>query len=167
MNPLFAEISAVLDKAEAEAVRAKRAAQRLSNAPADALEHWIRLTAAASGVEHAYSGMEQVFKILAVEIDGSVPAGEDWHARLCALMFTPVPGRRPAVLPVALRAELDDLRAFRHRVRNLYGSELNTAVVKEKATHTPAIVAKVRRALRAFESTVTRATRPRPTRKRG
>ena len=167
MDPLFAEISAMLDKAGAEAVRSKRAAQRLTDSPADALEHWIHLTAAASGVEHAYSGMEQVFKIIAVEIDGAVPAGEDWRARLCTLMFTPIPGRWPAVLPAALRADLDDLRAFRHRVRNLYGSELNTAVVKQKATRTPAVLAKVRRALRVFESAVSSPTRRRPARKRG
>ena len=167
MNPLFAEISAVLDKAEAEAVRSKRAAQRMSDSPADALERWIHLTAAASGVEHAYSGIEQAFKIIAVEIDGAAPTGEDWHARLCALMFTPIPGCRPAVLPAALRTDLDDLRAFRHRVRNLYGSELNVEVVKQKATHTPAILAKVRRALRVFESAVSRSARQRPTRKRG
>ena len=157
MSPLFAEIAAVLDKAAAEATRAKLAADRLSSARADALGRWIHLTAIASAVEHAYSGMEQAFKIIAAEIDGAVPATEDWHARLCALMFTAVPGRRPAVLPAALRSDLDDLRAFRHRVRNLYGSELIASVVKEKATRTPAIVARVRRALLAFESAITRS----------
>ena len=157
MSPLFAEITAVLDKAEAEAARAKRAADRLSRTRADALGQWIHLTAVASGIEHAYSGMEQAFKIIAAEIDGAVPTAEDWHARLCALMFTPVPGRRPAVLPAALRSELDDLRAFRHRVRNLYGIELVAKVVKEKAARAPVIVRKVRRALRVFESAVTRS----------
>ncbi len=166
MSPLFAEIAAVLDKAEVEADRARRAARRLSRARADALEQWIHLTAIASGIEHAYSGLEQVFKIIAAEIDGAVPAAEDWHARLCALMFTPVPGRRPAVLPAALRGDLDDLRAFRHRVRNLYGSELLAEVVKEKAARAPAIVAKVRRALRAFEASVTRSPARRKTSRR-
>ena len=156
MSPLFAEIAAVLDKAAAEASRAQLAAARLSRSRADALGQWIHLTAVASGIEHAYSGMEQAFKIIAAEIDGAVPATEDWHARLCALMFTPVPGRRPAVLPVALRPDLDDLRAFRHRVRNLYGSELIATVVKDKAARAPAIVARVRRALRTFESSITR-----------
>lgn len=162
MSPLFAEITAVLDKAAAEADRANRAAKRLAprlpRARADALGQWIHLTAVASGIEHAYSGMEQAFRIIAAEIDGAVPTAEDWHARLCALMFTPVPGRRPAVLPAALRSELDDLRAFRHRVRNLYGSELVAEVVKEKAALAPAIVRKVRRALSTFESAVTRST---------
>jgi len=161
VSPLFAEIKAVFDKAEAEAVRAKRAAQRLSDTGADALGQWILLTAVASGVEHSYSGMEQVFRIIAAEIDGAVPTAEDWHARLCALMFTPVPGRRPAVLPAGLRSELDDLRAFRHRVRNLYGSELAAEVVKEKAARTPATVTRVRSALRAFETAVTRPPRRR------
>ncbi len=171
MNPLFAEIAAVLDKAEAEADRANRAAKRLtprmSRPGADALGQWIHLTAVASGIEHAYSGMEQAFRIIAAEIDGAVPAAEDWHARLCALMFTPIPGRRPAVLPAALRSELDDLRAFRHRVRNLYGSELVAEVVKEKAARAPAIVKKVRRALNAFEATLTRPPGRRRVPKRG
>ena len=166
MSPLFAEIAAVLDKAESEAARAQRAARRLSRARPDALEQWIVLTAVASGIEHAYSGLEQVFKIIAAEIDGAVPTAEDWHARLCALMFTPVPGRRPAVLPNALRSELDDLRAFRHRVRNLYGSELLAEVVKAKAARAPAIVGKVRRALRRFESSLTRSPVRRKTSRR-
>lgn len=167
MRPLFAEIAAALDKAAAEADRAKRAAKRLSPARADALEQWIHLTAVASGIEHAYSGMEQAFKIIAAEIDGAVPTTEDWHARLCALMFTPVPGRRPAVLPAVLRSELDDLRAFRHRVRNLYGGELIASVVREKAARAPATVAKVRRALRAFETALTRSSSRRKGPKRG
>jgi hypothetical protein len=167
MNPLFAEVDAALDKAAAEADRAAKAAVRLSRTRADALGHWIHLTAVASGIEHAYSGMEQAFKIIAAEVDGAVPTGEDWHARLCALMFTAVPGRRPAVLPGALRSDLDDLRAFRHRVRNLYGSELRAAVVLEKASRAPTVVAKVRRALRAFDSAAARAPARRKTSKRG
>lgn len=166
MIPLFAEIAAVLEKAEAEATRASLAARRVSRTSADALGQWIHLTAVASGIEHTYSGMEQAFKIIASEIDGSVPTTEDWHARLCSLMFTPVPGRRPAVLPAALRSELDDLRAFRHRVRNLYGSELLAEVVKEKAVRAPEIVRKVRRALRAFESSITRSSGRRKTSRR-
>ena len=167
MSPLFAEIAAALDKAAAEADRARRAAARLPRARADALGQWIHVTAVASGIEHAYSGMEQAFKIIAAEIDGAVPTAEDWHARLCALMFTPLPGRRPAVLPGALRSDLDDLRAFRHRVRNLYGSELTVSVVREKAARAPATVAKVRRAMRTFESAVTGPPSRRKLRKRG
>ena len=138
----------------------------MSRTRPDALGHWIHLTAVASGIEHSYSGLEQAFKIIAAEIDGAVPTAEDWQARLCALMFTPVPGRRPAVLPTALRADLDDLRAFRHRVRNLYGSELNAAVVREKAARAPEVVARVRRALRAFETVVTRPPKRRRTPRR-
>jgi len=166
MSPIFAEIFATLERAVAEADRAKRAAARLGRSRADALGEWIHLTAIASGIEHAYSGIEQAFKIVAAEIDGAVPTGEDWHARLSALMFTPVPGRRPAVLPEALRSELDDLRAFRHRVRNLYGSELLAAIVKQKAARAPAIAAKVRRALRAFEAAMTRPSTGRKASKR-
>lgn len=167
MSPLFAEIAASLDRAALEAGRAQRAARRLSRMRADALGQWIHLTAVASGIEHAYSGMEQAFKIIAAEIDGAVPVAEDWHARLCALMFTPVPGRRPAVLPTVLRPELDELRAFRHRVRNLYGSELIASVVTEKAARAPATVTKVRRALRAFETAITRSSGRRKAPKRG
>jgi hypothetical protein len=169
MRPLFAEVAATLGKAAAEADRARRAAKRLTGADADPLDRWIHLTAVASGIEHAYSGIEQAFKIVAAEIDGAVPVGEDWHARLCALMFTPVAGRRPAVLPARLRPGLDDLRAFRHRVRNLYGSELIASVVVAKAAGAPRIVAQVRRAVRDFESAITRrpgrGSGPRPSRR--
>ena len=167
MSPFFAEISAALSKAAAEAARAQSAAKRLARTRSDPLGRWILLSAISSGIEHSYSGMEQAFKAIAVEVDGSVPTGEDWHARLCGLMFTPVPGRRPPVLPEALRADLDDLRAFRHRVRNLYGSELIDSLVAEKAARAAAIVRKVRGAIRAFERAVTRpSTRRRRRRQR-
>jgi hypothetical protein len=166
VNPIFAEASAALEKAAAEADRARLAAARLARVRADALGEWIHLTAIASGIEHAYGGMEQAFKVIAAEIDGAVPTGEDWHARLCALMFTPVPARRPAVLPEALRPALDDLRAFRHRVRNLYGSDLIATLVKEKAMDVPKTVAKVRRAVRRFEAALRSPARRKRTRPR-
>jgi hypothetical protein len=52
-------------------------------------------------------------------------------------------------------------------VRNLYGSELIDSIVREKAARAPAIVAGVRRALRAFETAVTRPAKRRRTRQRG
>ena len=67
-----------------------------------------------------YSGYERIFTHIAETIDGDLPRGEDWHSLLLRQMKTEVPGIRPAVVSTETGAILDDLRKFRHVVRNVY-----------------------------------------------
>lgn len=74
-----------------------------------------------------YSGFERIFAHIAETIDGDLPQGEDWHRLLLEQMKTEVPGIRPAVISTAMGEILDDLRKFRHVVRNVYTHHLDPA----------------------------------------
>jgi hypothetical protein len=67
-----------------------------------------------------YSGFERIFTHIAETIDGDLPHGEDWHSLLLQQIKTEVPGVRPAVISTEMGEILDDLRKFRHVVRNVY-----------------------------------------------
>lgn len=141
-------------------------ARQLPRRPApDPLALWQAVTAIASALEKVYSGLERCFLEIADEIDGQRPHGESWHADLIRQMRLPITGVRPALLDAATAELLDELRAFRHRERNLYGEELR----RDKVT---ALLPKARRALRltagALRAAFARAAGPvrKPTRKR-
>ena len=67
-----------------------------------------------------YSGYERIFTHIAETIDSDLPHGEEWHNLLLQQMKTEVPDIRPAVVSTETGAILDDLRKFRHVVRNVY-----------------------------------------------
>ncbi|WP_414041588.1 hypothetical protein ACJU26_05885 [Acidithiobacillus sp. M4-SHS-6] len=85
----------------------------------------IIVAGTASTIEKVYSGMERCLKMLAQDIDGYVPSGDSWHRDLLVQVAHPVPGIRdiPIISEDTLQA-LTVLKDFRHRERNLYGSDL-------------------------------------------
>ncbi|HEY5730142.1 MAG TPA: hypothetical protein VIS72_08840 [Anaerolineales bacterium] len=72
-----------------------------------------------------YSGFERIFAQIAETIDDDLPQGDDWHKLLLGQMKTEVPGIRPAVISTEMWDVLDDLRKFRHVVRNVYTHHLD------------------------------------------
>jgi hypothetical protein len=67
-----------------------------------------------------YSGFERIFTQIAEAVDGDLPRGENWHELLFLQMTREVPGIRPAVISTETGRLLDELRRFRHVVRNVY-----------------------------------------------
>lgn len=72
-----------------------------------------------------YSGLERIFAQIAENLDDDLPQGEDWHKLLLAQMKSEIPGIRPAVISNEMWEVLDDLRKFRHVVRNVYTHHLD------------------------------------------
>ena len=72
-----------------------------------------------------YSGFERVFTVIAETVDDSLPRGENWHELLLKQMMKEVPGIRPAVISTDTGLLLDELRRFRHVVRNVYTHNFN------------------------------------------
>lgn len=72
-----------------------------------------------------YTGFERIFTQIAETIDDDLPQGEDWHKLLLAQMKSEIPGLRPAVISNEMWEVLDDLRKFRHVVRNVYTHHLD------------------------------------------
>jgi hypothetical protein len=103
--------------------------------------HWQRAKAAtedqdaflnsvALNLHSFYNGLERVMELVALEMDGGTLGGEAWHAELLRQMALELPSVRPAVLSSDIGQRLDEYRKFRHRVRNIYATNLNAALME-------------------------------------
>ena len=125
MNGIFAELAQRLRE---EAVDLERTVQRVARA-------WQRvhevsgdqdlfLDSVALNLHGFYSAVERLFELVARHIDGETPGGESWHRDLLDAMARDVTGVRPAVISAGSAQTLDQLRRFRHLVRNVYATNL-------------------------------------------
>jgi len=80
---------------------------------------------AALKLHNFYTGCERIFQLIAREVNGGLPEGYDWHKRLLAQMSLDIEGIRPAVISQQTSRDLEELLAFRHIVRSIYGYELD------------------------------------------
>ncbi|WP_045219872.1 hypothetical protein [Desulfonatronum thioautotrophicum] len=67
-----------------------------------------------------YAAVESCFEDIARTVDGALPSGKNWHQELLRQMGAELKGVRPAVISLPTRDCLDEYRAFRHLVRNVY-----------------------------------------------
>ena len=72
-----------------------------------------------------YTGVETALERVVEVINGSYPTGADSHQRLLSVMALDVEGLRPAVISEQSRAELDELRKFRHFFRHAYMAQID------------------------------------------
>jgi hypothetical protein len=78
----------------------------------------------ASMFHDFYCGAERIFKRVADDLNGGVPAGEFWHQLLLNQMKLDIPGLRPPIIAEETCKLLVDFLSFRHKFRNIYGFEL-------------------------------------------
>ena len=83
-----------------------------------------RVRAAGSVLHDFYTGVEKIFRRIAVRIDQDLPTEEDWHIQLLQRMAVQVEGIRPQVIDENLESNLEEYLRFRHLFRNIYGFEL-------------------------------------------
>jgi hypothetical protein len=83
----------------------------------------IELSALAAMLHSFYTGIENIFKRVAVELDSAPPRGESWHRELLDAMIRPN-AARPAVLSTPLRDRLREYLEFRHVFRQAYSFQL-------------------------------------------
>lgn len=83
----------------------------------------IELSALAAMLHSFYTGVENIFKRVAIELDGSLPRGEYWHRELLDTMRRPS-AVRPAVISSPLRDRLREYLEFRHVFRQAYSFQL-------------------------------------------
>jgi hypothetical protein len=77
------------------------------------------LFALAATLHSFYNGFENIFKRIAVELDGGLTDNEFWHRELLDSMARPT-DHRPAILSEQMIERLDDYLAFRHFFRHAY-----------------------------------------------
>jgi len=97
-----------------------------------------------------YSGLERLFEIVARQVDQDVPAGETWHRDLLVQMARDLPEVRPAVISQDNAVALDELRRFRHLVRNVYTINIVPAKMSRVVSVLPDLWTKLHVELSAF-----------------
>ncbi|MCX6029378.1 MAG: antitoxin [Chloroflexi bacterium] len=83
------------------------------------------LNSVALNLHGFYSGLERIFELVAIELDGGALGGDAWHTELLRQMTLDVPNVRPMLLKTDTAAKLDEYRKFRHRIRNIYATNLD------------------------------------------
>jgi hypothetical protein len=77
----------------------------------------LELDALASMLHTFYTGVENIFKRVSLEVDGTLPTGPSWHVLLLDAMASPSDSRA-AVIDVGLRKTLRGYLDFRHVFRH-------------------------------------------------
>jgi hypothetical protein len=122
-----------LDRSLRRAERAWQAARRVG------ADQDMFIDSAALNLHGWYAGVERLFEIIALQLDGSLPKGEAWHRDLLGQMTLDLPGLRPPVISAAVAQLLDEYRRFRHVVRNIYAESLDPLRVGELVEKLPAL----------------------------
>jgi len=106
---------------------------------------------AGSILHDFYTGIEKIFRRIALEIDGGLPAGPDWHIQLLERMSTSIESCRPAVISRELKELLSEYLRFRHLFRYVYGFKLRWDRCEELLRDMPDVKARFEKELRLFE----------------
>jgi hypothetical protein len=89
-------------------------------------------------------------KLIASNIDGNLPSGQEWHRDLLLQMGLDLPQVRPAVLSSGSIQNLEEYLRFRHVVRNVYTFSLNPDRVGKLVADLEPVFAQLRQELLAF-----------------
>lgn len=112
----------------------------------------IELSALAALLHSFYTGIENIFKRIAVEIDGAPPRGEAWHRQLLDAMLLRN-DLRGAVISPSLRDSLGEYLAFRHVFRQAYSFELRWEKMSALVTDCEATLRRLEAELETFLQT--------------
>lgn len=84
-----------------------------------------------------YTAIERILEDIARDVDGALPTGSQWHRDLLVQMSAEFPDVRPAVLQRSSRLCLNEYRALRHVIRNVYTFNLKPSRLQELVTMLP------------------------------
>lgn len=151
MNREFEEL---VERIRGESSDLDRLVQRVLSAwnrsKSTSKEQDVYLESVALNLHGFYSGLERLFELIARRVDQNLPAGDTWHRDLLKQMAQDVRELRPAVISAERISSLDELRRFRHLVRNVYTFNLVPDKIEPLITTLPAMWPQVRAELLAF-----------------
>ena len=109
----------------------------------------VEILAVAAILHSFYSGIENIFKRIAKEIDPGRPEGPKWHKDLLGSMMRSN-DRRKALISEDLEKKLEDYLGFRHAFRNLYSYDLKWSQLKPLATNMRGTLDQLQKEIREF-----------------
>ena len=115
-----------------------------------AIDQDAYLNSVALNLHGFYSALERIFELIALELDGGALGGDAWHTELLRQESLDLPDVRPAVLQSDTAARLDEYRKFRHRIRNIYATNLDPDRIAPLVSGLPPLWEAVRRELTEF-----------------
>jgi hypothetical protein len=84
----------------------------------------IELSALAALLHSFYTGVENIFKRVAMELDGEPVRGDSWHREFLLRMRMP-PAHRPALQSEELHDSLNEYRRFCYMFHSAYSFDLD------------------------------------------
>jgi hypothetical protein len=96
--------------------------------------------------------VESIFEDIGRTVDGDLPSGSDWHKMLLLQMSGETESVRPSVIQYDTRRCLDEYRAFRHIVRNVYTFNLRPSRLRELTEELRSCFVAVKQDLERFVS---------------
>lgn len=118
----------------------------------------LDLRAAGSILHDFYNGVENFFRRIAQELNGGLPAGEDWHKQLLTDMALPIKDTRPSVISSKLKQELYKYLGFRHVFRNIYGFSLEEERIKALVGQLPSVLLQLKQEVSIFQEYLNKLT---------
>ena len=112
----------------------------------------LYIDSVALNLHDYYACLERIFKLIASEIDDSIPQGESWHEELLKQMETEIKNTRPPILKAETANQLDEYRGFRHVVRNVYTFNLSRERIEPLVQKLPGLNEKLRKDVESFLS---------------
>lgn len=111
------------------------------------------IPAVAAILHSFYTGIENIFKRISVELDGMAPTGVMWHSPLLKNMASPNTNRS-SVISYKLYEELQEYLDFRHVFRHAYTFELKWDKMASLAQRSNDILHRLDDELRDFMETL-------------
>lgn len=99
-------------------------------------ERVVYIESIAINLHSFYEGIETIFEKIMDFTDEEKPSGHEWHREVLERMTLPIKRLRPEVISVETAKKLDSYRAFRHKIRHIYGFMIvpeNVITIAEKA----------------------------------
>lgn len=137
----------------------QRALWAWSHAQRSPDEQDVYLDSVALNLHGFYSGLERLFELVARHVDQHLPSGEMWHRDLIQQMAQDIADVRPAVISPDGASPLDELRRFRHLVRNLYTFNLVPDKMRTLITNLPKLWLNIQAELLAFADFLSELTK--------
>jgi len=110
----------------------------------------LYLDSLALNLHSFYNGIERIFERVAENIDEFKPGNINWHQEILNQMTLEVPNIRPALISQDLKEKLDEYRAFRHVVRNIYSHNFRVDKMKNLIESIDKIYSEIESSLQDF-----------------